>query len=75
MDTYYGPPLLLKSDWGPQFGAASKAITVWANETGINHELSAAYSPHLNGEAEVAVKRIKYAIQHSDGTPKGIKTV
>ena len=45
------------------------------NETGINHDLSAAYSPQSNGEAEVAVKRIKHMIQHSNGTPNGIKTV
>ena len=75
VETYYGPPLLLMSDGGPQFGAANRAITEWANETGINHELSSFYSPQSNGEAEAAVKHIKYAIQHSDGTPKGIKTV
>ena len=72
VEVYYSPPLLLTSDGGPQFGAANKAITEWVNETGINHQLSAAYSPQSNGEA---VKRIKYAIQHSDGTPNGIKTV
>ena len=45
-----------------------------ANDTGINHDLSAAYSPQSNGEAEAAVKRIKQVIAHSDGTPNGIKT-
>ena len=55
VETYYGPPLLLTSNGGPQFGAANRAITEWGNETGINHELSAAYSPQSNGEAEVAI--------------------
>lgn len=27
VETYYGPPLLLTSDSGPQFGAANRAIT------------------------------------------------
>ena len=75
MEVYYGPPLLLTSDGGPKFGAANKAITEWVNETGINHDLSAAYSTQSNREAEAAVKRIKYAIQHSDRTPNSIKTV
>ena len=59
VEVYYGPPLLLTSDGGPQFNAANKAITNWANETGINHDLSAAYSPQSNGEAEAAMKKIK----------------
>ena len=66
---YYGPLLLLTSDGGPQFGAANKAITEWANKTGINHDLSAAYSPQSNGEAEAVVKRIKHS------TPMGPQTV
>ena len=75
VEVYYGPPLLLTSDGGPQFSAANKAITDSSNETGINHNLLAAYFPQSNGEVEVAVKRIKYAIQHSDSPPNGIKTV
>ena len=74
MEVYYGPPLLLTSDGGPQFSAANRAITDWANDTGINHDLSAAYYPQSNGEAEASVKQIKQAIAHSDGTPNGIKT-
>ena len=31
-----------------------------------------AYSPKSNGEAEQAVKRVKAAIAHSDGTQPGI---
>lgn len=75
VETYYGPLLLLTSDGGPQFGAANRAITEWVNKTGINHELSSSYSPQSNREAEAAIKRIKYIIQNTDGTPKGIKTV
>ena len=59
VDVYFRPPLLLTSDGGPQFNTANNAITDWANETGINHNLSAAYSPQSNGEVEAAVKRIK----------------
>ena len=69
IETYYGPPLLLITDGGPQFSAANSAIKEWAQEAGINHDLSAAYSPQSNSEAEAAVKRIKMAIAHSDGTP------
>ena len=58
VEVYYGPPLLLTSDGGPQFNAANRAITDWANDTGINHDLSATYSPQSNGEAESAVKWI-----------------
>ena len=38
VEVYYGPPLLLTSDGGPQFSAANRAITEWANDTGINHD-------------------------------------
>ena len=75
VEVYYGPPLLLTSDGGPQFGAANRATTEWVNETGINHELLAAYSPQSKGEAEATVKHIKYAIKHSDGTPNGINSL
>ena len=34
--------------------------------------MSSAYSPQLNREAKQAVKRIKGAIAHSDGTQPGI---
>ena len=62
-------------DGGPQFGGTNKTIKAWAEEAGINHELSSAYSPQSNGEAEQAVKRVKAAIAHSDGTPSSIKSV
>ena len=62
-------------DRGPQFGGTNKAIKAWAEEAGINHELSSAYSPQSNGEAEQAVKRVKAAIAHSDGTQGSIKSV
>ena len=75
IETYYGPPLLLTTDGGPQFGRANKAIKEWAIQAGINHELSSAYHPQSNGEAEQAVKRVKTAIRHSDGTPAGIASV
>merc|ERR1711895_146465 len=72
IEMYYGPPLLLTTDGGPQFKDANKAIKEWAESAGINHELSSAYMPQSNGEAEQAVKRIKRAIAHSDGTTEGI---
>ena len=75
IETYYGPPLLLTTDGGPQFGAANSAIKEWAIEAGISHNLSAAYSPQSNGKMEAAVRRIKMTIAHSDGTPSSIKSV
>merc|ERR1711895_297761 len=75
IEMYYGPPLLLTTDGGPQFKDANKAIREWAESTGINHELSSAYMPQSKGEAEQAVKRGKAAIAHSDGTTEGITSV
>ena len=72
IETYYGPPLLLTTDRGPQFSRSNNVIRKWATDAGINHKLSSAYSPQSNGEAEQAVKRIKAAIVHSDGTQPGI---
>ena len=72
IETYYGPPLLLTTDRGPQFSRSNNVIRKWATDVGINHKLSSAYSPQSNGEAEQAVKRIKAAIVHSDGTQPGI---
>ena len=50
--SYYGPPLLLTTDGGPQFGGTNKAIKAWAEEAGINHKLAFSYSPQSNREAE-----------------------
>ena len=72
IEVYYGPPLLMTTDRGPQFSRSNNAIREWAKSAGINHKLSSAYSPQSNGEAEQAVKRIKAAIAHSDGTQQGI---
>ena len=72
IENYYGPPLLLTTDGGPQFGRTNNAIRVWASYAGINHKLSSAYRPQSNGEAEQSVKRVKRAIAHSDGTTEGI---
>ena len=58
-----------------QLGSANSAIKEWAQETGINHDLSAAYSPQSNGEAEATVKQVKMAIAHLDGTPGSIRSV
>ena len=72
IENYYGPPLLLTTDGGPQFKRTNNAIRAWASSAEINHQLSSAYSPQSNGEAEQAVKRVKAAIAHSDGTTEGI---
>ena len=74
IEVYYGPPLLFTSDGGPQFQAANKAIQEWAHGLGIKHELSAAYSPQSNEEAESAVKLVKHVIFHCDGKVSSIKT-
>ena len=65
----------MTTDGGPQFGRANNAIKKWAAEAGINHNLASAYSPQSNGEVEQAVKRVKAAIAHLDGTPAGIASV
>ena len=52
IENYYGPPLLLTTDGGPQFGRANNTIKRWAAEAGINHELASAYSPQSNREAK-----------------------
>ena len=75
IENYFGPPFLLTTDRGPQFGGANKAIKAWAEEARINHKVASAYSPQSNGEAEQAVKRVKAAIAHCDGTPAGITSV
>ena len=72
IENYYGPPLLLTTDGGPQFGRTNNAVRMWASSAGINHELSSAYSPQSNGEAEQALKRVKAAIAHLDSTSAGI---
>merc|ERR1711873_19476 len=72
IENYYGPPLLLTTDGGPQIKRTNNAIRAWDASAGINHELSSAYSPQSNGEAEQAVKRVKAAIEHLDGTQPGI---
>ena len=72
IETYYGPPLLSTTDRGPPFSCSNNAIREWAANAGINHKLSSTYSPQSNGEAERAVKRIKAAILHWDGTQPGI---
>ena len=50
VEVYYGSPLLLTPNGGPQFGTANKAIQEWAKQKGINQELSSAYSLQCNGE-------------------------
>ena len=62
IEGYYGPPLLLTTNSGPQFLQTNNAIKKWASEAGISHKLSLAYSPQSNEEAEQAVKRVKAAI-------------
>ena len=64
-EQYYGPPYILTSDGGPQFSVANQAIGTWCRDLGITHELSSAMNPEGNGEAESAVKRVKYAIAHT----------
>ena len=64
-ETYCGPPYWITSDGDPQFQAANQAIKTWCAEASIRHELSLAFSPESNGEAESAVKKVKLAISHA----------
>ena len=52
IETYYGSPLLMTTDGGPQFSRSNNVIREWAKNARINHKLSSAYSPQSNGEAE-----------------------
>ena len=64
-EIYCGPPFWITSDSGPQFQAANQAIKSWCEEANIHHELSSAYNPEGNGEAEISVKKVKLAISHA----------
>ena len=63
--TYSGPPYHITSESGPQFAILNKKIETWAQDAGIHHEISSALSPQSNGEAEVAVKKVKTIISHA----------
>merc|ERR1712030_20097 len=62
---YSGPPYRISSDGGPQYSAINAKISDWAKSLGINHQISAAFSPQSNGESEACVKRAKQAINHA----------
>ena len=64
-EIYCGPPYWLTSDGGPQFSAANQAIKAWCEQAQIHHELSSAYNPEGNGEAEASAKKIKLTISHT----------
>merc|ERR1711867_356484 len=64
-EIYCGPPYWLTSDGGPQFSAANEAIQKWAMEAKISHQVSSAYNPEGNGEAERNVGKVKHAIAHA----------
>ena len=54
-----GWPLSIHSDRGPQFGSS---FTAWCTKNNIIHELSAPYNPKSNGQAESAIKNVKYLL-------------
>ena len=74
-EIYCGPPYWLTSDGGPQFSAANEAIQKWAMEAKISHQVSSAYNPEGNGEAERAVGKVKHAIAHAGDSLESINSI
>ena len=52
-------PQSIRSDGGPQF---SGPFTSWCSMNNINHQLLATCNPKSNGQAESAVKNVKYLL-------------
>ena len=61
----FGVPQELSSDGGPEYIAndTEEFLARW----GVQHRLSAAYQPHSNGRAELAVKSMKRLIEDNVG--------
>ena len=74
-EIYFGPPYWLTSDGGPQFSAANEAIQKWTEEAKISHQISSAYNPEGNGEAESEVKKIKLAIAHAGENLESLNSI
>ena len=74
-EIYCGPPYWLTSDGEPQFSAANEAIQKWAMEAKISHQVSSAYNPEGNGEAERAVGKVKHAIAHAGDSLESINSI
>ena len=74
-EIYCGPPYWLTSDGGPQFSAANEAIQKWAMEAKISHQVSSAYNPEGNGEAERNVGRVKHAIAHAGDKLESLNSI
>ena len=74
-EIYCDPPYSLTSDGGPQFSAANEAIQKWAEEAKISHQISSAYNPEGNHEAESGVKKIKHAIVHAGDKLESLNSI
>ena len=74
-EIYCGPPYWLTSDGGPQLSAANEAIQKWAEEAMLSYQISSAYNPEGNGEAESGVKKIKLAIAHAGDKLKSLNAI
>ena len=61
----FGVPRELASDGGPEFAAdlTAQFLKTW----GVEHRVSSAYFPRVNGRAEVAVKTAKRLMRSNDG--------
>ena len=54
-----GWPSSIRSDGGPQFCGPFRA---WCEKNNITHELSSPYNPKSNGQAESAVRNVKFLL-------------
>ena len=58
----FGLPLTFVSDNGPNF--VSREFELFLEKNGVRHITSAPYQPSTNGQAENAVKSLKYFLKH-----------
>ena len=68
VEVYYGPPLLLTSDGGPQFAAS--ITSKFLRNYGVHHRLSSVSYARSNGRAELGVKTVKRLMMENTG-PNG----
>ena len=61
VDPLNGSPVMVTHS----FKLQNQAIKSWYEEADIHHELSSAYNPEGNGEAEISVKKVKLAFSHA----------
>ena len=68
----FGVPETLSTDGGPEFVASSTEN--FLQKWGVQHRISSAYFPQSNGQAEVAVKKVKRFLLSCIGPSGSLKT-